>query len=353
MAINIYDTRTMLQAIEKFMPVQTFFRDTFFPLTITFPTEKVDVDFRKGKRKMAPFVARTQGGILVDRQGFRTDTYETPYIAPQRVLTKNDITPRMIGELMYTTRTPEQRAQEILAKDLVDLDDMITRREEWFCRELLLYGKVTIKGWIDKIGGSDYVEDEVDYQFTNKETLTGDHVWNPDKTADKSTKYDDLKRIRLAIVQASGRNPDVVIMAQNVADMFLNDDDILKLLDNRRITIGVVEPKIKQDGITYLGTLTALGLEMYAYNEWFVDDDGAEKPMMPDDYLIMGHTGLGERLYGAVTQIEADEEFYTYEGMRVPKVWADRNNDVKMIRVASRPLPKPDDVDSWYVLKVK
>jgi len=24
-----------------------------------------------------------------------------------------------------------------------------------------------------------------------------------------------------------------------------------------------------------------------------------------------------------------------------------------MIRLASRPLPKPEDVDSWYVLKVK
>ena len=339
----------MLRAIEKFMPVQTFFRDTFFPIPATFPTEKVDVDFKKGKRKMAPFVARTVGGIIVDRNGFRTDTYETPYIAPQRSLTKNDINARMLGENIYSTRTPEQRAQELLAKDLIELDDMITRREEWFCRELMLYGKVTIKGWVDKIGGTDFVEDEVDFGFTNKDTLQGADAWDQGT----SKKYDDLKKIRLEIVKASGINPDVVVMAQNVADLFLEDTSVMKLLDNRRISIGIIEPKIKQDGVTYLGTLTALGLELYAYNEWFVDDDGVEKALMPDDYLVMGRTGLGERLYGAVTQIESDGEFYTYEGIRVPKVWADQGHDRKMIRVASRPLPKPEDVDSWYTLKVK
>jgi hypothetical protein len=99
--------------------------------------------------------------------------------------------------------------------------------------------------------------------------------------------------------------------------------------------------------------LAGLGLEIYTYDEWFVDDDGNEYPMIPDDYLIIGRAGLGSREYGAVTQLEMDDEFHTYEGTRIPKVWADRNNDAKMIRVASRPLPKPEDVDSWFVLKVK
>ncbi|MBO8136796.1 MAG: major capsid protein [Desulfotomaculum sp.] len=346
---NIYETRTMLQAIEMMMPVRTFFRDTFFPTVITFPTEKIDVDFKKGKRKMAPFVARNRGGITIDRQGFRTDTYETPYIAPQRVLTKNDISSRMLGERIYSRRTPEQRAQELLAKDLAELDEMITRREEWLCRELLLNGMVTIKGWVDKVGGTEYVEDTIDYNFTNKETLSGTDMW----TDAASDKYGDLKRIRLQIIQKSGINPNLVIMANNVADMFINDDKIQKLLDIRNLTIGQVQPSIRMDGVTYLGTLTSLGLELYTYDEWFLDDDGNEYPMMPENHLIMGRANLGARLYGAVTQVEeSDKEFHTYEGARIPKVWTDTNNDQKMIRVASRPLPKPEDVDSWYVLKV-
>lgn len=31
MPISIYETRTMLQAVDKMIPVRTFFRDTFFP----------------------------------------------------------------------------------------------------------------------------------------------------------------------------------------------------------------------------------------------------------------------------------------------------------------------------------
>jgi len=351
MAINIYETRTMMQALEFSLPVRTFFRDTFFPGVQTFVTEKVDVDIKKGKRKMAPFVARRRGGITVDRGGFSTDTYTTPYIAPQRAITVDDIMNRMLGENIYSTRTPQQRAQELLASDLAELDEMITRREEWMCRELLLNGTVTIKGWVDKVdGGADYVEDVIDFQFENHKTLTGNDAW--DKGTSK--KLDDLKRIRLSIIQSSGKNPNVVVMANNVVDLLLSDDDVRILFDIRNITLGSIQPRIQMDGVTYVGTLNALGIEIYTYDEWFVDDDGTEKAMVPDDYLIMASVGLGSRLYGAVTQMEeADGQFHTYEGTRVPRVWSDINNDVKMIRLASRPLPKPEDVDSWYVLKVK
>lgn len=348
--INIYDTRTMMQAIEQMKPARTFFRDTFFQTVETFVTEKIDVETKKGKRAMAPFVSRSRGGITVGRQGFRTDTYETPYIAPQRVLTKLDVNQRMLGENIYSTRTPAQRAIELLAKDITELSTMITRTEEWFCREILLNGRVTIKGWVDKVGGTEYVEDEIDYEFTNKETLSGADAWDQST----SKKYEDLKRIRLEIIQNSGVNPNIVIMAGNVADLFINDASIQKLLDIRNLTIGTIQPSVQMDGLTYIGTLTSLGLELYTYDEWFLDENGLEQPMMPDDHLIMGRRGLGSRLYGAVTQVEqSDGEFHTYEGTRIPKVWTDVNNDQKMIRLASRPLPKPDDVDSWFVLKVK
>jgi len=350
--INIYETRTMLRAIEKMLPVRTFLRDTFFPNPLTFITEKVDVDFKKGKRKMAPFVARTKGGITVDRQGFRTDTYTTPYVAPQRPITKNDITNRMLGESIYSTRTPAQRAMELLAADLAELDEMITRREEWLCRQILLSGTATIKGWVDKVGGNDYVEDVIDFNLTNKETLSGADAWNTE-TCDM---YADLKRIRLEIIKATGMSPNIVVMASNVVDLFINNPKIQKLLDVRNMTIGMinVKPRIKEDGVTYVGTLTGLGLELYTYDEWFLDDDGVSTAMIPDDHLIMGRINLGSMLYGAVTQVEqSDQDFHTYEGTRIPKVWTSTSDDSRMIRVASRPLPKPDDVDSWYTLKVK
>ena len=51
MAINLYETRMMLQAIERSLPAQTFLRDTFFPSIQTFVTEKVDVDIKRASAK--------------------------------------------------------------------------------------------------------------------------------------------------------------------------------------------------------------------------------------------------------------------------------------------------------------
>ena len=52
--VSIYEPRTMMGVIKKLPPVHTFFRDTFFHNVKTFVTEKVDIDFWKGNRAMAP-----------------------------------------------------------------------------------------------------------------------------------------------------------------------------------------------------------------------------------------------------------------------------------------------------------
>lgn len=349
MSINIYSTQTMLQAINKMKPVRTFLRDTFFPKVETFVTEDVMVDFKKGKRKMAPFVAPRIGGLTMDRNGFRTDKYTAPRICPQRVLTKDDLNGRGFGENVFSTRTPAQRQQEILGSDLAELDEMITRREEWMVRELLINGKITMIGYIDKVGGSEYVEQEIDYTLTNKDTLTGDDKW--DTTT--STPYEDLKAWRLTVMQSSGVAPTELIVAHDVLEHFLAHADIIAKMDNRRYELGIIQPRVELGGaLTYIGTLTELGLDIWTYDEWFISDAGVETAMIPDGHVIMARPGMGRRLYGAVTQMENDQNFYTYEGARVPKVWADVMNEVKMVRISSRPVPAPFDIDDWYVAVV-
>ena len=45
-----------------------------------------------------------------------------------------------------------------------------------------------------------------------------------------------------------------------------------------------------------------------------------------------------------------DKKFQSYEGRLVPKVWADEKDEVKKVRLTSRPLPRPFDVASWAVI---
>lgn len=336
---DIYSTKTMLSSINQMLPVYTFFRDTFFPNTVTSPTEEVEVDYKKGKRKMAPFVAPRRGGVVVTRDGFTTKSYKVPKIAPVRIMTADDLSRRSMGENPYSAKDPEDRAKELLATDMIELDDMITRREEWMCREVMLNGKVLMEG--------EGFEQQVDYKFTNRITLTGNAKW----TNEASDPLADLKDERKRIIKKCGKAPNILVFSSDAIDIFVNHPKVKDKLDNRRMNYGNIEPTIKNDAITFYGKLPELGVEIYSYDEWFLDDEDNEVPMMPEKTVIFASKGQHKRLYGAVRQIE-NKEFVVIQGERVPKSWVDDENEVRKIRITSKPLPCPDDVDSWSVIKI-
>ena len=73
--------------------------------------------------------------------------------------------------------------------------------------------------------------------------------------------------------------------------------------------------------------------------------------MIPYGHVLLANNGgIGSIEYGAVTQIESGSlNPVTYEAEIVPKQWVNINDNIKMIRLTSRPVPMPFDVSSWYV----
>ncbi|GIO39066.1 hypothetical protein J41TS12_39270 [Paenibacillus antibioticophila] len=349
MNLDLYKTTTMLQAIEKTMPLRKFFTKTFFPRVDTFVTENVFFDYKKGKRPMAPFVAPRVGGITVSRDGYQTKEYKAPKIAPQRILTVDDLMTRGMGENVFSQRTPAQRQAEMLAKDISELEDMSARRIEWMARELFLGRPIVVKGFIDKLD-SEFVEDEINFGFDNKVTLAGANKWNDAGSSGK--KYENLENWRLGVIQKSGIAPTMVIFGKNAWNEFRKDTEIKELVNQQNATLALMNPSVVDVALTYCGKLPGLGLELYTYNDWFIDDSGVMQPFIPDDHVVLCRPNLGGFSYGAVTQMEADGQFHTYEGTRIPKSWADQNNDARMIRLSTRPIPIPDDVDGWFVAQV-
>ena len=349
MNLDLYKTTTMLAAVNKMLPLRKFFTSTFFPGVNTFVTEDVLFDYKKGKRPMAPFVAPRRGGITVARDGYKTKKYTAPKIAPQRILTLDDLVTRGMGENLFSQRTPAQRQAQLLGNDLSELDDMISRRLEWMARELLLGKPIVVKGFIDKLD-SEFIEDEIDFNFTNKVVLTSTAKWDDAGSAGK--KYENLKQWRLNVIKASGSAPAMAIFGQGAWEKFRKDSEILTMLDQQNATLALMNPSVIDEALTYCGRLPGLGLELYTYDDWFIDDAGVEQPFIPDDHVILCRPKLGGFSYGAVTQMEADGQFHTYEGTRIPKSWSDQNADARMIRLTSRPIPIPEDVDGWYVAEV-
>ena len=128
----------------------------------------------------------------------------------------------------------------------------------------------------------------------------------------------------------------------------------MKYFDIKNLNLALINPVLQDGGaVTYVGRITSLGIDMYTYDEWYVDADGAEKPVVPEDKILLGSKDLGKIMYGAVTQLaDQGQSFVTYVSPRVPKVWVDPNADNRMMRLSSRPVAAPNDIEAWKVLKV-
>ena len=102
-----------------------------------------------------------------------------------------------------------------------------------------------------------------------------------------------------------------------------------------------------------VGYIESLNLEIYAYDGVYEGDDGNLAQYIPEDHLIIGVPGRGKRLFGAVTQLEDDKQFRTYEGAYIPKVTGNTESDTTTLAMSSRCVVCPEFLDDWATLKVK
>ncbi|MBQ9526525.1 MAG: major capsid protein [Fretibacterium sp.] len=344
---DYYEPKTLRGVIKKTIPLRTFFKTRFFNNPVTFPTETVSFEFQEGKRRLAPFANSRGGSESIMRDGYGVKTYQTPLIAPNRVITNDTLMQKLLGEAEWNSGvTPEERAAKIAAQDILDIQDTIWRREEQMCARVKQDGKLIIKGR--------GVNQEVDYGFNNIVTVASADRWAP--TFDILGQLSDLAEE----LQKDGVNPDMLILGRDAAKALLGNEKIQKLLDNRRIELGEIRPSELESGVTYLGRLISIGvaLDLYTYSEWVPDENDLDtdgnprlKPIVdPETVIMQSSREQNSMLYGAINVIR-NNEFTTYTGEYIPFSWATEEPPQKFISIRSRPLPMPHDLKSWLVLK--
>ena len=341
--MDIFDTRTMLDAVEQMTPARRFLMATFFNggMPRTFATKAVDIDIVKGKRKMAPFVHPRLPGSLSSREGYRTDTYVPPYIQPKMETTAELILKRAAGENPYASRPPLQRAGEQLGKDIADLDDEIIRREEWMCAQALTTGQVRVVG--------EGVDDTIDFMMAADHKITlATGQWG----GSGSDPLGNLRGWKRKVAKDSGRTANTAVLSGEALDAFQSDDMVMKQLNTRRVDMGIIKPEELPDGVTYLGYLNDPGLDLYGYDEWFLDEAGDEQPMIPAGGLILGSTNTrNAMLYGAIQDLEAIESGLV-EAARFPKSWVTKEPSVRWLKLQAAPLAGLLEPDAFIYAKV-
>ena len=343
------DTFTLMQAMDRMKQPSSFLVDTFFPVVpATAVTSKIAVEYRKGARKLAPFVIPGGNGVNTSRLGSKIDFYEPPMMGPRRVLGVDELMQRTFGEDIYSTKTPEQRANEILARDLVDLQNMVVNRKNKMAADILLTGQCQIDGYgaDGKVTKTDVLKFE-DWTQKLEPTTKWDQA--------NADIYGDLAEMSNSIQENAGIVPDVAICGKNIMNYILGNEAIMKYIaipNANNLSMMSFQPRLRAPQIMYIGTIMSLNLELYSYMETYVDENGQVQSFIGDDDVIIGVTGRGKQLHGAVTLVEGNS-FKTYVGNYVPAYRANENDNTVSLAMYCRCVLAPETVDDWAVIKAK
>ena len=343
--ISMFDKRTMIAALESMPPKRTFLKDLFFNNVITSETDKIDVDIYKGNQKMAAFVSPKVGSITVKKEGWKTETYTPPLIGLDDITTAEDILTRSIGENVYSQKSPDERAAEILLRDMARLDTMIEIREEWMCAKALFTGAVDVSG--------EGVSQNIDFGMSNTHKVTlGTGVKWTDTGINPLT---DIATWKTLIAKDSFLSADIVIMGAGAAKAFINNAEVEKKLDIRNIDLGVIRPQELPSGAKYIGSDRLNGVDYYTYEGYYVDPTtGVQSPFVPNGaVLLASKSARTSMMYGAVTIADENTKaLLTYAMARVPDSWVSKKPAARFIQLNSRPLPVPHDIDGFVVATV-
>ena len=352
MPLDIYSTYYMLAAVRELPLEGTFFKSRYFPtnpMTDVFGTSEVFIDYMKGNRKMAPFVVPRIGGVAVMRDGYSTFTIEPPNISLTMPLTLDHLKNRRFGEALFSQATPEARARFYLLEDLAELGRRITRREEWMCAETMMNNGCVMKHITDKEDVYFEVEAKF-YQGTDNPAIyTPANAW----TSGDDGWWVDVE-LMCDMLTMRGLPATDLLVSADVGRFILEDPRVQKMLDNRRMEMGNINPRLLPDGVTYIGTFNFNGhiLDVLSAKATYENDDGQDVPFMPSGTVVVTAPNSGRTLYGAVTQIEPGvDDFITHAAPRVPLHILTVKPPVKETQMTSKPLMAPVRANPWIVAK--
>lgn len=356
MSFNFYDTHHLLASVKELAPLHSFLLDRYFPTneaTDVFATTDVLVEYKKGNKKAAPFVAPRKGGVTVLRNGYNMKRFTPSYIAPKRTLTVDELEKRGFGEALYSQLTPEQREGVMILGDLDDLRAMNLRRKEAMAAQVIFTNGCIMEEYVDDF--NNFEEKEVRFYDgeTNPATYTPAELWDTTEESGKQILADIANMI--SMLTSRNLPATEVLCAPDVADVILANEHIQKLLDIRNYNIGGVDPELLPSGVAKIARLKIKGrmIDFLSYEDTYEEIDGTVKSFIPAGMIAVGAPAAGRTVYGAITQMEqTDGRFHTHAGVDVPKYISDAKHDVREVVLKTAPLCIPNNENPFIVAKV-
>lgn len=337
--MDIFTIGVLRRVVAELPAPAPFFLNSFFREEQRETSEEIHFDVDTGKRRIAPFVSPIVAGKVVQSRGYRTDTFKPAYVKDKRVFDSSRPLKRVIGERIGGELNPAQRLQLLLARDLIDQMEMLTRRMEVMSVEALRTGKIVVKG-------DEYPEVEVDFgrHADLTQVLTLADRWGE---ADVEP-LDDLQEWSLLVSKHSGSTANTVVMDLKAWQLFSASAKVQKLLDRFRGR-DQLNPTVTGEGARYMGNIG--DFDIWVHTGWYEDPaSGLVTPYMPDYTVVITSPDLeGVRCFGAIKDEEAGFQPLPY----FPKSWLEKDPAVRYLLMQSAPLPVPYRVNASFCATVR
>jgi len=340
-ATNIFNTTALVGIVPNLMTSQNWLLDKFFPNIVTSDTEEVAIDVDIGQRRMAPFVSPLVAGKQVEQRRMQTNVFKPAYIKDKRVPDLRKPIRRQIGERIGGELTAAQREQLNMMFEMADQVDILNRRLEWMGASALTTGTVTISG-------EGYETTVVDFGRDSELTvaLSGSDLWSTGSTTTgKYTKPSaHLNEWVKTVLKKSGGAVQDVVFTSSAWDAFVMDTSLEGAIIFPAMGPygNVINPGTQvQRGAVYKGRWGQL--DLWLYNDWFIDEKGVEQPMLPDGtVLLSGPDLMGTRAFGAIM-----DPAFNYGPMAyAPKTWLQEDPAQRFLMMQSAPIVIPSRVNA-------
>ncbi|HEY2010536.1 MAG TPA: major capsid protein [Rhizomicrobium sp.] len=338
--MNIFDTNVLIQVVPNLKTSQNWLLDRFFPNVVESNTEEVSIDVDVGKRRMSPFVSPLLEGKLVEQRRYQTNTFKPAYIKDKRAPDLRKPVRRMIGERIGGDLTGAEREMANIQFEMADQIDMLNRRLEWMASSALQTGTVTISG-------DGFPTSIVDFGRDSSLTiaLSGGTTWSKSNiTAGTASPTTNLTTWAQQVLKESGAVVTDAVFDTNAWNLFKADPALdgairFPLLNNMG---NAIQPgtEIKK-GAMYMGRWGQF--DLWVYNDWYVDDNNVEQPMLPSNTVILtGPELMGTRAFGMIY-----DPAFNYGPMAyAPKTWLEQDPAQRFIMMQSAPIVIPSRVNA-------
>lgn len=338
-----YDTNALIAVVPNLKRPQKFLLDRFFPNFVMSDTEFVSIDVDVGKRRMSPFVSPLVEGKLVEQRRFQTNVFKPAYVKDKRAPDLRKPVRRMIGERIGGELSGAAREAANLEMEMTDQIDMIDRRLEWMAASALAGGAVTIVG-----EGFPAVVVDFGRDAALSIALAGASKWDTAFAAVGANGIFTLPSTHIEqwahiMLKKSGGVATDLVFTTTSWTLFQADTNVKASIyypragDANNVNYG----SQIQRGAQYKGKWGQY--DLWVYNDWYVDDNNVEQPMLADGSVIMsGGDLMGTRAFGQILDPAFNYESLPY----APKTWVKEDPAQRFLMMQASPIVIPSRVNA-------